>query len=228
MRDRRDFLHDLARVDRPGRVVRRQQQNAGDRIVVLDFFPNVIDVRHPPVVGVQVVRDVAVSRVCRLGRGVCAVSRRGPQDAGLTVEEAVHLRHGVAEAVEEHDFVWRNTDPVPPVDLLREEFACLRHALSVAVGPRRRLMHQVRNRVADPLRRDLSLLYRISDVLPRELDAQACELMGCDDDLADFVFEVRRAAVKEISTHGASAERLFERRGGVRRGVPIFHDDRRV
>ena len=62
-------------------------------------------------------------------------------------------------------------------------------------------MHQVRNRVADPLWRGLSLLYWVSDVLPGEFEAQVFEIVRCDDDLADFVLEVRRTHVEEVSSH---------------------------
>ena len=201
----------------------------------MDVSSDVIHIRHPPVVGVQVVGDVTVPGVGGLRRGVRAVRRRGAEDAGLTVEESVHLRHGVAEAVEEHDLVRGNPDAVSPVDLLRKELAGLGHALRIAVGPGRRLVHEVGDRVTDPRRGDLSLLHRISDVLPRELDAQTFELMGDGRDLPDLVLEVRRADVKEVSTHGSSqggssesAQRLFERGGRVRRGVAVFYDDRCV
>ena len=167
----------------------------------MDLFSDVSDIRHPPIVGVQVVRDVAVPGVGGFGRGVCAVGRRGAQDAGLAVEEAIHLRHGVAETVEEQDIVRRNPDSVSPVHFRGNKFAGLWHALRIAVGPGRRLIHEVRNRVADPLRGNFSLLHRISDVLPRELDAQTFELMGRDHDLANFVLEIRRADVKQVSTH---------------------------
>jgi hypothetical protein len=89
-------------------------------------------------------------------------------------------------------------------------------------------MQEVRNRVTDPLRVDFSLLHRISDVLARELDAQAFELMGRSCNLTDLLLEIRDADVKEVSTHGASAERVFERRGGVRRRVAVFDDYRGV
>ena len=70
---------------------------------------------------------------------------------------------------------------------------------------------------------------------PSELEAETFELVGRDDDLTDFVLEVCRTDVEEVSTHGrswrrllCSAECLFERCGGVRRGVAVFHDDRSV
>ena len=104
----------------------------------LTFMPQVVQVGHPVVVRVQLVGQVLVAAVGGLGRGVRAVGGRGADDAGLAAQEAVHLGHGVADAVEEDDVVGRDLRAAAAVDLLGQELARGGHAGRVAVGPGRR------------------------------------------------------------------------------------------
>ena len=91
-----DLFEKLARINRTGGVVRVNQQYAGYRIVVLNLVLEVVEVRHPVFLRVQLVSEVLITGMSGLCGGVGRIGRRWPDNPRFASQKAEYLGNGVA------------------------------------------------------------------------------------------------------------------------------------
>ena len=167
----------------------------------LHLHAQVVQVGHPAVVRVQLVRQVLVAAVGRLGRGVRAVGGRGADDAGLAAQEAVDLGHGVADAVEEDDVVGRDLHAAALVDLARPGTRASRARRRCRSSAQEASSSTISWRIWRIHGRDLlALLDRVADVLPGDLDPRS-RICRPTDDLADRVGQGPRPGMHDVASH---------------------------
>ena len=199
--DVHNLLEDVERVDHAGRVVRVQDEDAGDARVVLHLVLEFFEVRVPVVFRLQTVGNRCRVSMGGFGRAMRRVGRGRSDDTGVHREQAIDGGDGVTEAVEEQDVIDVDLCTAELVVLLHQEFAGLEHALGGAVAVAAVCADEVHNNVLDPVGNLAFLFNRVADVFPMDWQAECLELVRLLHDLADFVRKFLSTFAQQSSTH---------------------------
>ncbi len=200
-RDTHDFDEVSSWMDDSCGVVRINDEDAGDILVVLHFSFEFFEVDTTIGLYAERVGDRLAIVVHRLGSRVRWVGRIGPDDTDMRREIGEDLIDRFSEPVKKYDILYR-TDPAIRV-VIEDEFSRFDVSLCRSIGIGLVLVTGGLHDILHPCRDTFTLRDRVTDILPDHFFDPAFFYIFPDlDDLSDLVLEVFFTLFYEVFSHG--------------------------